>query len=73
MKHFLCVSRRGVQDQKEHLAELRRFRLAKEQEYGVKDKGTGKKENPVLGEVGQREDLLSEIFAKVNKIWLNFG
>ena len=34
----------------------------------MKDKGTGKKENPVLGEIGQREDLLSEIFTKVNKI-----
>ena len=73
MKHIPCVSRRGLQDQKEQLAELRRFRLAKEQEYGVKDKGTGKKENPVLGEAGQREDLLAEIFSKVNKLWLNFG
>ena len=73
MKHLPCVSRRGVQDQEDQLEELRRFRLEKEKEYGVKDKGTGKKENPVLGEIGQREDLLTEIFAKVNKIWLNFG
>ena len=65
MKHFPCVSRRGVQHQEEQLAELRQFRLTKEKEYGLKDKGTGKKENPVMGEAGHREDLYAELFSKV--------
>ena len=62
--------RRGVQQQRDHLAELQRFRLEKEREFGVTDRGTGKNENPILGEASQREDLLNELYAKVNAVGL---